>query len=69
MTTNNLPTITEIETTYRLHHTAWARGYVSRKSEGVVEKYKGIYGEGYIIRRPSWQSSTYCHIEYYVTKI
>lgn len=47
-------------------HTAWTRRYVSRKGSGVIEQYRGKYGEGYALYTPSWQSTTYCHVTYYV---
>ena len=52
----------------RLHelHTSWTRGYVSRKGRGIVRPYNGRYGVGYVLLTPSWQSTTYCHITYYV---
>ena len=45
------------------------RGYVSRKKhkDGIVEKYDGKFGTGYVIRRPNWQSTGYSYITYYIT--
>jgi hypothetical protein len=64
-----IPTIEEIKATCIEHHTAWMRGYVSRKKpEGIIEPYKGRFGEGYTVKTPSWQSTAYCHITYYITK-
>ena len=48
------------------HHTAWTRGYVSRKCDGIAHEYHGRYGDGWTIISPSWKSTTYCHIEYYI---
>lgn len=47
-----MKTIDEITKTMKLHHIASRRGYISRKSAGEVETYKGRFGEGYIILRP-----------------
>lgn len=49
-------------------HTSWKRGYVSRKSSGYVSPYKGRFGEGYILETPSWRSSEYCYVTYFVKK-
>lgn len=51
-----------------LHHTAWGRGYVSRKTAGKVEPYEGRWGKGYKVLRPSWDSTRYIRVEYYVEK-
>ena len=32
---------------YKLQKTSLARGYISRRTAGSLEPYKGIYGEGY----------------------
>lgn len=47
-------TITEIRNNpnYTEHHTASARGYVSRKSSGTIEKYVGRFGRGYKVITP-----------------
>ena len=47
-----MKTIEEITNTIKLHHIASRRGYISRKSAGKGESYKGKFGEGYIILRP-----------------
>ncbi|WP_158588575.1 hypothetical protein [Blautia sp. AF13-16] len=51
---------------YREHHTALTRGYVSKKSAGIKESYKGKFGEGYTVRRYNPQSTRFCYITYYV---
>ena len=52
---------------YNLHHTSWCKGYVSRKTgETEPALYKGKFGEGYTTYSPSWGSSQYCHINYYI---
>lgn len=50
------------------HHTARHRGYVSRKGHGVIRTYSGIYGKGYTLESPAWDSTTYDWITYYVEK-
>lgn len=45
-------------------------GYVSRKAfEGnaaYAEEYKGIYGNGFKVKRPNHESTRYCWIEYWI---
>ena len=47
-------------------HTSWRRGYVSRCFDGNAFPYDGRFGRGYVIHRPSWQSTQYSLIEYYL---
>jgi len=68
-----LPTYSEIKKNpkYKLHHPSWGKGYVSRKlteAEFPVEPYKGRFGKGYKVKKPNWNSTTYCIIEYWVEK-
>ena len=51
---------------YRKHHTAYARGYVSRKTDGYLVKYDGRFGKGFKWYQPCMNSSQYCYITYYV---
>lgn len=51
---------------YHMHHTARARGYVSRKCEGIVQPYNGRFGCGYKVLRPAYDSTTYCYVDYYI---
>lgn len=56
---------------YREHHTSWARGYVSRKPNsdgtyGYSEPYNGKFGKGYIEHTPSWSTTQYHTITYYI---
>ncbi len=51
---------------YKLHHTAWTMGYVSRKSDVVSKSYNGRFGNGYTIERPSWDSTRYHLVDYFV---
>jgi hypothetical protein len=48
------------------HHTSYVRTYVSRKTNGYVEKYKGKFGEGYVHVEPNRDSTQYSFITYYV---
>lgn len=61
-----MKTIEEITRTMKLHHIASRRGYISRKSAGEVETYKGKFGEGYIILRPRFDTTNYICVEYYI---
>lgn len=51
---------------YRLHHTSFASGYVSRKSDGRVWAYVGRFGVGYVIDRPNFDSTRFFFREYYI---
>ena len=51
----------------RRSHSAWYRGYVSRKIYGIVRPYDGRFGRGFTVLTPSFKSSIYCRITYYVT--
>ena len=51
---------------YREHHTAWCRGYISRKEDYRDYHYKGRFGEGWTVERPSRDSSYYHYITYFV---
>ena len=46
------PADLENSTDYERHHSAYCRGYVSRKTDGYIEPYKGKFGEGYVAYRP-----------------
>lgn len=48
------------------HHTALARGYVSRKSDGYREVYRGRFGIGVKIHRPSYDMTSHHRISYHV---
>ena len=50
---------------YKVHHTAWAGGYLARKPESVViRKHLTRQFNGYVIEVPSFASSRY-HIRIY----
>lgn len=56
---------------YYLHHTSYARGYVSRKADYddlPVHPYKGRFGSGFIADLPSYESTRYCRRQYYIMK-
>ena len=50
---------------YTLHHTAAARGYISRRSEGVIREYSGKFGVGYAVHTPRRDTTNYHYISYY----
>ena len=51
----------------KYHHSAWARGYVSRKlTFGLINKYKGKFGEGFTVDKPSDGKTRYHVIEYWI---
>lgn len=52
---------------YKALHTSWHRSYVSRKNpEGITVPYKGKFGKGFALLTPSWQSTQYCYVTYFV---
>lgn len=52
---------------YYLHHTATARGYVSRKIDHFGPRdYTGKFGTGYTVERPRWDTTNYHYIDYYI---
>ena len=54
---------------YAHHHTAWTRGYISRMLEhGVPQPYKGRYGVGYTVGIPSYDSTRYYRVAYYIKR-
>ena len=53
---------------YRLHHSAYTRGYVSRKTnvdEIDADAYRGRFGVGYVCLLPCYCSTNFCRIEYW----
>ncbi len=63
---SNEERVAYIRDNMQLHHTAWKRGYESRKGDGTAHEYHGRYGDGWTIVAPSWKSTMYCHVEYYI---
>lgn len=53
---------------YYHHHSAYHRGYVSRRSDGIVTEYNGRFGKGYIVDCPNWKSTQYCIREYWIER-
>ena len=48
-------------------HTSWCRGYISRrKPEGYCVPYFGKFGRGYVVHRPTWLSTQYHYIAYFL---
>lgn len=47
------------------HHTASARGYVSRRGTGYTEAYKGRFGIGVVRHSPRYDSTSYHYKTYY----
>lgn len=47
------------------HHTASARGYVSRKTAGYTEAYRGRFGIGVVRHSPRWDTTSYHYKTYY----
>ena len=53
---------------YKVHHTAWSGGYLTRKPESVViRRHLTRQFNGYVIEVPSFTSSRY-HIRIYFVK-
>lgn len=50
----------------KYHHTGSARGYISRKCDGIVYPYKGRFGTGYVIHAPRWDTTQYYSVQYYI---
>lgn len=47
-------------------HTSYRRGYVSRKSKGIVSPYKGRFGHGFVLDSPCYHSTQYHFRTYFV---
>ena len=63
-----MKTLEQIVTILPLHHSALARGYVSTKTDGIVEPYDGKFGKGYIVKRHCAFSTLYYHRDYYIVE-
>ena len=66
-------TITINGKVYRIAHTSYTRGYMSRKCETVIDKaiaagqitpYRGRYGKGYTVETPAFNTTKYHYITY-----
>jgi hypothetical protein len=53
---------------YEFHHTAYAAGYVSRKTDGYLVKYEGKFGKGYKWLHPNSESTQYCYVTYIIKR-
>ena len=51
---------------YTLRKRSLNRGYVSRKTAGTLDVYKGKYGVGYKRLLPNYRSNRYMIVEYWV---
>ena len=54
---------------YKFHHSASARGYLSRKGGPKIECYDGKFGNGYKVTKPRWDTTRYVTVEYYVKEV
>lgn len=64
-------TITELDNNpqYYEHHTAYKRGYLSRRATYTeAEPYAGKFGVGYTFEHPAWHTTNYHYITYYIQK-
>lgn len=62
-------TVTDGQDTYHLHHNAKRRGYLSRKEPiGGIQEYHGRHGDGYIVSFPSYESTSYYIISYFLKR-
>jgi hypothetical protein len=51
----------------KVARTSMWRGYISRKGKVTdAHPYKGVYGIGYCVYRPNWESTRYSYVTYYV---
>ena len=50
------------------HHSAWTRGYISRKIDYVISPYCGRFGKGFRIEYPCYHSTQYHRIDYMVRR-
>ena len=55
-----------IKSLAKYSHTSWVRGYVSRKSSGYIERYIGRFGIGCKYHTPSYDSTIYHLVSYYL---
>ena len=59
---DKLPNVEQL----KYHHTAMFRGYVTRKEYGIIEPYNGKFGNGFVVKRPNWNSTQYSFVDYYI---
>lgn len=53
---------------YYLHHTAMAKGYISRTISAHAENYTGRYGNGIALHIPSNKGTQYHYLQYWIKK-
>lgn len=57
----------QIPKEYKYHHTATAKGYVSRKGvDHEALPYVGKFGTGYVVHTPRFDTTRYHYVTYYV---
>ncbi len=63
--------IDKVESTCRFSHTSLARGYVPVKTypRGIIQPYKGRFGEGYVVLEHTSCSTRYCLKSYYIKEV
>lgn len=58
-----------LEAGYIPRETVWGSGYIFRNLEAIVEPYSGLYGYGFVVRRPTTKSTRYHYLDYYVKRV
>lgn len=54
---------------YYKHHTESRCGFISRKKGGEkVKPYVGIFGKGFIIVSPRWDTTQYVNMSYWIER-
>lgn len=53
---------------YYNHHTESRRGFISRKGGEKVKPYVGIFGKGFIIVSPRWDTPDHINISYWIER-
>lgn len=48
------------------HHTAAAKGYISRKVEEKIVEYSGKFGKGYKVCKPRFDTTNFYYVEYWI---
>lgn len=51
---------------YYKHHTESRRGFISRKGGERVKPYVGIFGKGFVIVSPRWDTTQYVNMSYWI---
>lgn len=53
---------------YYNHHTESRRGFISRKGGERVKPYVGIFGKGFVIVSPRWDTTQYVNMSYWIER-